>query len=32
MTNTEPLFPPKSAAHPTIYAYSETRAELARVS
>ena len=29
MTNTEPLFPPKSAAHPTIYAYSETRAELA---
>lgn len=29
MTNTESLFPPKSAAHPTIYAYSETRAELA---
>lgn len=28
MTNTEALFPPKSAAHPTIYAYSETRAEL----
>ncbi len=29
MTNTESLFPPKSAAHPTIYAYSETRTELA---
>ena len=28
MTNTESLFPPKSAAHPIIYAYSETRAEL----
>lgn len=32
MTNTESLFPPKSAAHPTIYAYSETRAELASLT